>query len=84
SPQKGSYKPWFNEVRAVIYGVKQQPASIALNGQSVKADYDARAQKLTLNFPNNAQGAELRLSCGAGGGKAQVCFAVTQTATGAE
>jgi alpha-glucosidase len=79
SPQQGSFSPWFSQIQAVIYGVKQQPGAITLNGNPLRpASYDAAAQTLTLQFPNPAQGAELRLTCGTSGGKAQVCFAVTQ------
>jgi len=82
SPQQGSYTPWFNEVQAVIYGVKRQPASITLDGKSVKrASFDGGSQALTLQFPYTPGGGELRLSCGSPGQNAQVCFAVGQPAT---
>ncbi|HWC18463.1 MAG TPA: DUF5110 domain-containing protein, partial [Terriglobales bacterium] len=78
SPQKGSYTPWFNEIQATIYGVKQQPKSVSLNGKPVNAvSFDSSAGTLTLKFPNSAQGAELRLNCAVAGQKAEVCFAVT-------
>ena len=81
SPQQGSFSPWFNQIQAVIYGVKQQPGTITLNGSPLRpASYDAAARTLTLQFPNPAQGAELRLTCGTPGEKAQVCFAFTQAA----
>ena len=84
SPQQGSFIPWFNQIQTVIYGVKQQPGTITLNGSPLRpASYDAAAQTLTLQFPNPAQGAELRLTCGTPGEKAQVCFAVTQTTAAA-
>ena len=79
SPQKGSFSPWFSDIQAVIYGVKQQPETITLNGSALKpVSYDAGAQVLILQFPNSANGGELRLTCGASNGKPQVCFAVTQ------
>ena len=79
SPQQGSFTPWFDQIQAVIYGVKQQPMSIRLDGKQLQpTSYDPVAQALTLQFPNSPQGAELRLSCGAQGQKAAVCFAVVQ------
>jgi alpha-glucosidase len=79
SPQKGSFVPWFNQIQTVIYGVRQQPSTITLNGVALKPlSYDSSTQVLTLQFPNSAKGAELRLTCGSSGEKAQVCFAVTQ------
>ena len=81
SPQKGTFVPWFNQIQAVIYGVKQKPSTITLNGRPLSPEsYDAAAQVLTLQFANASEGAELRLSCGATGAKAQVCFAVNQAA----
>src|SRR5437764_4440468 len=65
SPQQGSFAPWFNEIQAVIYGVKRQPSSVTLNGKVLKqASFDAGAQILTLLFPYVPAGGELRLSCG--------------------
>ena len=82
SPQKGSFVPWFNQIQTTIYGVKQQPGTITLNGRPLRpTSYDSSTQVLTLQFPNDPQGGELRLSCGASGEKAQVCFAVTQAAS---
>ncbi|HKR84163.1 MAG TPA: DUF5110 domain-containing protein, partial [Terriglobales bacterium] len=80
SPQKGTFVPWFTQIQTVIYGVKQQPKTISLNGKSIsQATFDASAQTLTLQFPNASQGAELRLTCGAAGGKQEMCFAFSQT-----
>jgi alpha-glucosidase len=85
SPQKGSFTPWFSQIQTVIYGVKQQPSTVTLDGNPLKpASYDPVAQTLTLQFANAAQGAELRLNCGASGEKAQVCFAVTQGVAAAD
>jgi alpha-glucosidase len=79
SPQQGTFTPWFNQIQTIIYGVKQKPQSITMNGKPLTAtSYDASTQSLTLQFPNPAQGAELRLTCSAPQ-KTQVCFAVTQT-----
>ncbi|HWY70629.1 MAG TPA: TIM-barrel domain-containing protein [Terriglobales bacterium] len=79
SPQLGSFTPWFNEVQAVIYGVKRQPVSITLDGKAVKrASFDSGSQTLTLQFPYTAGGGELRLSCGSPGQKSEVCFAMGQ------
>lgn len=81
SPQKGSYTPWFNQIETTIYGVKQEPKSMSLNGRLLNAlSYDAAAQTLTLQFPNAPQGGELRLNCAMPGQKPEVCFAVTQSA----
>ena len=78
SPQKGSYKPWFDRIQAVIYGVRQQPDKIELDGKPISASsYDRNAQTLTLTFPNAPQGAELRLSCG-NVQKPNMCFALAQ------
>jgi len=80
SPQKGSFTPWFSQIQTTIYGVKQQPKSIMLNGKPLSGtSYEASTQSLTLQFPNASQGAELRLTCGAQAQKPEVCFAVTQT-----
>jgi alpha-glucosidase len=82
SPQKGSFTPWFSQIQTTIYGVKQQPKMITLNGRSVNgASYDASTQSLTLQFPNPSQGAELRLTCGTDRQKPEVCFAVTLAPT---
>ena len=82
SPQQGTFTPWFNEIQAVIYGVKRQPATITLDGKAVNpASFDASAQTLTLRFPSSARGAELRLSCGTTEQKSQVCFTMTQGAS---
>src|SRR6185312_4029296 len=79
SPQKGTFAPWFNQIHMIVYGVKQQPASVSLNGKAIGAgSYDASAQALTLDFPNAPQGAELLLNCGDPGQKSEVCFAVGQ------
>ena len=81
SPQQGSFAPWFNEIQAVIYGVKRQPSSVTLNGKVLKqASFDAGAQTLTLLFPYVPAGGELRLRCGDPGQKAEVCFAMAQAA----
>jgi alpha-glucosidase len=81
SPQKGSFTPWFNQIRTTVYSVKQQPKSVSLNGKPLNPlSYDAAAQTLTLQFPNAPQGAELRLNCATPGQKAEVCFAITQAA----
>jgi alpha-glucosidase len=85
SPQKGSFTPWFSQIQTVIYGVKQQPKIVTLNGSPLRPkSYDLTAQTLTLQFANAPQGAELRLNCGASGEKAKVCFAVTQATAAAE
>ncbi len=82
SPQKGTFVPWFTQIEAVIYGVKQQPKTISINGKPIsQVAFDASAQTLTLQFPNIPQGAELRLTCGAPGDKPQTCFAVSQMPT---
>ena len=82
SPQQGTFTPWFNQIQAVIYGVKRQPATITLDGKAVNpASFDASAQTLTLRFPSSARGAELRLSCGTTEQKSQVCFTMTQGAS---
>ena len=81
SPQKGSFTPWFSQIQTTIYGVKQQPKSVTLNGQPLTGAYDASSQSLTLEFPNASQGAELRLTCGTQGQKPEVCFAVTLAPT---
>ena len=82
SPPKGSFTPWFNQIHTTIYGVKQQPKTITLNGRPLSAaSYDASSQSLTLQFPNASQGAELRLTCGTQGQKPEVCFAVTMAPT---
>ena len=79
SPQQGNYTPWFNEVQAVIYGVTRQPASISLDGKSVRrASFDGSSQTLTVQFPYTPGGGELRLSCGSPGQKGEVCFAIGQ------
>lgn len=76
-PQQGSYTPWFHEISLTIYGVKQQPKKIELNGKvSSTGDYDSAAQSLTLRFPNQPQGASLRLSCNDSSDKADVCFSI--------
>ena len=81
SPQKGSFEPWFTQIQTIIYGVKQQPKIVMLNGKALNpVSFDATAQALTLQFPSQPGGAELRLSCGAPGKKAEICFAVTQAA----
>ena len=80
SPQKGSFTPWFTQIQTVVYGVKQKPESVTLNGAPLaRTSYDSSAHTLTLDFPNAPQGAELRLSCGAGGSKPAICFSLTQT-----
>ena len=82
SPQQGSFTPWFSQVQAVVYGAKQQPKSITLDGKAIQAvSYDAATQALRFQFPNAARGADLRLNCGLPGQKTEVCFAVTQAAT---
>ena len=82
SPQKGTFMPWFTQIQTSIYGVKQQPKLISLNGKPLQqASFDASAQTLTFEFPNSPQGAELRLTCAGPGEKTQVCFAVSQTGT---
>lgn len=76
SPQEGSYKPWFNQIQAVIYGVKQQPQKVELNGNSIAgSSYDQKQQKLTVTFANPSQGAELRISCSATQ-QPSVCFSL--------
>jgi alpha-glucosidase len=82
SAQKGSFTPWFSQIQTTIYGVKQQPKMITLNGRSVNgASYDVSTQSLMLQFPNPSQGAELRLTCGTDRQKPEVCFAVTLAPT---
>ena len=81
SPQQGSFSPWFNQVQAVIYGVKRQPASVTLDGKAIKkVSFDYSAQTLTLEFPSSPRGAELRLSCGVSGQKPEVCLALAAPA----
>jgi alpha-glucosidase len=81
SPQKGTFVPWFSQIQTIIYGVKQPPKLISLNGKPVQpVSFNPSAQTLTLEFANNPQGAELRLTCAGPGEKTQVCFAVSQTA----
>ena len=81
SPQKGSYVPWFKQIQATIYGVRQKPKSVTLNGKSLDAvSFDASAQTLTFEFPAVPQGAELRLNCAMPGQKTEVCFELTQAA----
>jgi alpha-glucosidase len=80
-PQKGSFVPWFTQIQTVVYGVKQQPKSVMLNGKPLSSvSFDATAQALTLQFSNQPGGAELRLSCGMPSQKASICFALTQAA----
>jgi alpha-glucosidase len=80
SPQKGSFTPWFSQIQTVIYGVRQKPQSITLNGAPLtRSSYDASGQTLTLQFPNAPQGAELRFNCGPAGPKPVICFSLTQT-----
>jgi alpha-glucosidase len=82
SPPKGSFTPWFSQIQTTIYGVKQQPKTVTLNGGPLSAaSYDASSQSLRLQFPNPSQGAELRLTCGTQGQKPEVCFAVTMAPT---
>lgn len=83
--QQGSFVPWFNEVQAVIYGVKRQPAIVTLDGKGVKrASFDPASQTLTLQFPYAPAGGELRLSCGSPNQKSEVCFGLAQPAAGSK
>jgi alpha-glucosidase len=78
SPQKGGYKPWFDHVQAVIYGVRLQPDKIELDGKPITASsYDRTAQTLSIDFANAPEGAELRLSCG-NAQKPTMCFVLAQ------
>jgi alpha-glucosidase len=78
SPQQGSFTPWFTQIQTIIYGVKQKPNTVTLDGKALDGSFDALAQTLTLQFPNPQRGAELRLTCAVPGQKAEVCFALTQ------
>lgn len=76
SPQQGTYKPWFTQSQTVIYGVKEHPQKIELNGNPITgSSYDHKEQKLTVTFANPPRGAELRISCNASQ-QPKVCFAL--------
>ena len=60
SRTQGTYKPWWNAMKIVFFGVSSAPHKVSLNGVSVSNwDFNSTAQAVTLTVPASTSGGEI-------------------------